>query len=79
MLKDVELCQGACLGTQHGSATSAQEHWLMELWLTQLMTPAGFGQHVAPHLSLCPGFEVNCPVLLDHSQVIQGPSLLSEL
>lgn len=38
---------------EHGCVTSAQEHWLTELWLTQLMTPAGFGQHMASHLCLC--------------------------
>lgn len=65
--------------TVHGCATSAQYHGLMELWLTQLMTPAGLGQHMASHSYLCPGFEVDCPVLLDHSQVIQGPSLSSAL
>lgn len=67
--------------TEHGCATSAQEHWLTELWLTQLMTPAEFGQHqtLASHLCLFPGFEVDCLVLPDHSQVIEGPSLLSAL
>lgn len=65
--------------TEHGCANFAHEHWLMELWLTQMMTPAEFGQHVAFLLCLCPGFEADCPVLLDHSQVIQGLSLLSAL